>query len=29
MKGFKYQLTVKVSLSKQKGNENVEFAPAF
>ena len=29
MKGFKYQITVKVSLSKQKGNGNIEFAPAF
>ena len=29
MKGFKYQIAVKVSLSKRKGNGGREFAPAY
>ena len=28
IKGFKYQITVKVLLSKYKGNGDKEFAPA-
>ena len=29
MKGFKYQTTVKVLLSKHKINEDVEYAPVY
>ena len=29
MKGFKYQITVKVLLSKHKVNEDIEYAPVF
>ena len=29
MKGFKYQITVKVLLCKYKGNEDVELAPVY
>ena len=29
MKGFKYQITVKVLLSKYKGNGDGEFAPVY
>ena len=29
MKGFKYQITVKVLLSKQKGDGEIEFAPVY
>ena len=29
MKGFKYQITIKVLLSKYKGNGCKEFAPVY
>ena len=29
MKGFKYQITVKVLLSKHKINEDIEYAPVY
>ena len=29
MKGFKYQITVKILLSKYKGNGNKEFTPVY
>ena len=29
MKGFKYQITVKVLLSKEKENGNIEYAPVY
>ena len=29
MKGFKYQITVKVLLSKHKRNEDIEYAPVY
>ena len=29
IKGFKYQITVKVLLHKHKGNEDIEFAPGY
>ena len=29
MKGFKYQITVKVLLRKYKGNEDKEFGPFY
>ena len=29
IKGFKYQITVKVLLSKHKRNEDIEFAPVY
>ena len=29
MKGFKYQITVKVLLSREKENENIEYAPVY
>ena len=29
MKGFKYQITIKVLLCKYKGNGDKEFAPAY
>ena len=29
IKGFKYQMTVKVLLKKHKENGNIEFAPAY
>ena len=29
IKGFKYQITVKVLLSKHKENGGIEFAPAY
>ena len=29
MKGFKYQITVKVLLCKYKGNGDKEFAPVY
>ena len=29
MEGFKYQITEKVLLSKDKGNEDIEYAPVY
>ena len=29
IKGFKYQITVEVLLSKHKGNGDIEFAPVY
>ena len=29
MKGFKYQITEKVLLCKDKGNGNIEYAPVY
>ena len=29
MKGFKYQITVKVLLSKYKGDGDIQFAPVY
>ena len=29
IKGFKYQITVEVLLSKHKENQDIEFAPAY
>ena len=29
MKGFKYQITAKVLLSKHKGNGGIEFTPVY
>ena len=29
MKGFKYQITLKVYLSKQKGNGDTEFSTVY
>ena len=29
MKGFKYQISVKILLSKDKGNERIEYAPVY
>ena len=29
MKGFKYQITVKVLLNKYKGDGDIQFAPVY
>ena len=29
MKGFKYQITVKVLLNKEKENEDIEYCPVY
>ena len=29
MRGFKYQITVAILLSKEKGNRDIEYAPVF